>query len=122
MRDERPRLPYFIATLRAELRTGLERRAAAAALVFRTKRLAALRAELRSLRARPATRAQRRGLRRQVQILREVLLLEFRAHLIHRGLHLGRGQFGLDIGRAFVAQHALAVPAGGLANPLAAAR
>ena len=58
----------------------------------------------------------------EIEIFREVLLANFFFHLIDRCLHLRGSDFGLDIGRAGVAQRALGVPAGRLANPMGAFR
>src|SRR5947209_5778384 len=80
---------HLIAAFRTELGGAFHLGAAAAALVFRTQWLTALRAELCALSMRAAGRAQGHSLAGQVHVFGEVLVLEFHLHLVNGGLHLG---------------------------------
>jgi len=92
------------------------------ALIFRPQRVAALGTEFASLGAGAAGRAKGDSLAGEIESFREVLLAHLLFHLVHSGLHLRRGDFGLDIGGAGVTERAFGVPAGRLANPMGAFR
>jgi len=110
----------LVPALRTELGSRFEMGPAALALRLGAERLAAFGAEFRALRAGAAARAKRGGLGGQVHSLREILLAQLFAHLLDLRLHLRGGEFGLDVGSAVITEHALVVPTGGLADPVAA--
>src|SRR5256885_15230552 len=67
-----------------------------------------------------AGRAERHRFAGEVKVFGEVLALELGFHLVNGGLHLRRGQLGLDVGSAVEAQRALGIPAGFIAYPVRA--
>jgi len=95
---------------------------AASAFDFRPHWIAALGAEFVILGLRAAGGAERHCFARDTEIFRVVLLADFFFHLIDGRLHLWRGDLGLDIRSAGVAERALGVPAGRLAKPMGAFR
>src|SRR5579883_1743496 len=111
---------HLIAALGTELAAAFHCSTAPPALVLRPQRLAALRTELRPLCARAAGRTKRRSFGGQVHTLGQVHLLKLLLHLVDLSVHLGAGEFGLDVRRAVVAELALLVPAGRLAYPVRA--
>src|SRR5439155_14196396 len=112
----------FVSAFGAELRAGLELRAAFRALVLRPQRLAAFGAELRALCPRAALGTRGHGLARDVEVLGQILLADFLADLLGGCLGLRRGQLGIDVRRVRVAEGALLVPARRLTDPLRAFR
>src|SRR5437763_6461349 len=67
-----------------------------------------------------AGRAQGYRFAGEVKVFGEVLVLELGFHLVNGGLHLRRGQLGLDVGSAVEGQRALGIPAGFIADPVRA--
>src|ERR1044071_977284 len=112
----------FRPALGAGLRAGFELRAAFRAFVLRTQRLTAFGTELRTLRPRAARRTQRHGLAGEVEVLGHVEFAHFALNLLGGRLRLRGGEFGVDVGRARVAQRALLVPARREAHPMRAFR
>jgi len=111
-------LGHLVAAFRAELGTGLDFRSAARAFVLWTKRLAALRAEFRSLGTGSAGGAQGGGLAGEVEIFRQILRADLFPHLLDGGLGLFGGEFDFEVGCAIETERSFCIPAGTDADPV----